>query len=136
MSAGKSLRARPCGRAVVHRLHEHVEDGKAKSILRTCNQRACKLLCCFISVSNVTIRSMSQALKDPRTQATKRPCSESNRQQNESARFLLVQSTPLIIPPPTINLDGGDDCPPHKRPPSEGHLLRGGVGGVLTSEAA
>ena len=48
---------------------------------------------------------------------------------------LWVQSTPLIITPlkpPTINLDGGDDCPPHKRPPNEGHLLRGWGGGGIT----
>ena len=27
--------------------------------------------------------------------------------------------------PPTINSDGGDDCPPHERPPNERQLLRG-----------
>ena len=38
---------------------------------------------------------------------------------------------PLKPPPPTINLDGGDDYPPHKRPPNKGHLLRRGWGGLL-----
>ena len=30
---------------------------------------------------------------------------------------------------PTINLYGGDDYPPHERPPDEGHLLGAGWGG-------
>ena len=31
--------------------------------------------------------------------------------------------------PRTINLDAGDDCPPHKRPPKRRSFIRGGRGG-------
>ena len=47
-------------------------------------------------------------------------------QRPASAKMSLIM-TPPSNPPPTINLDGGDDYPPHKRQPNEGHVLKGDI---------